>query len=74
MFISRKQVTKKVCNDKINLIKLKNRTYTKFMNSGNSKTPGPDRLSLNLSDKMNLKRRINLLLYQALAFTIHWKI
>ena len=25
------------------------------MNSGNSKTPGSDRLSLNLSDKMNLK-------------------
>ena len=27
-----------------------------FMNSGNSKTPNPHRLLLNLSDKINLKR------------------
>ena len=29
---------------------------TIFMNSGNSKTPGPHILLLNLSDKINLKR------------------
>ena len=29
---------------------------TIFMNSGNSKTPDPHRLLLNLSDKINLKR------------------
>ena len=29
---------------------------TIFMNSGNSKTPDPHRVSLNLSDKINLKR------------------
>ena len=27
-----------------------------FMNSGNSKTPDPHRLLLNISDKINLKR------------------
>ena len=37
---------------------------TIFMNSENSKT----------SDPHNLKRLINMLLYQALAFTIHEKI
>ena len=30
---------------------------TTFMNSGNSKTPDPQRLLLNLSDKINLKRK-----------------
>ena len=29
---------------------------TIFINSGNNKTPGPHRLLLNLSDKINLKR------------------
>ena len=29
---------------------------TMFMNSGNSKTSDPQRLLLNLSDKINLKR------------------
>ena len=29
---------------------------TIFMNSGNSKTPDPHRVLLNLSDKINLKR------------------
>ena len=30
--------------------------YTIFMNSENSKTSDPHRFSLNLADKMNLKR------------------
>ena len=33
------------------------------MNSGNSKTSNFHRLFLNLSDKINLKKVINLLLY-----------
>ena len=40
----------------MNSIKLENRMDTIFMNSGNSKTSDPDRLLLNLSDKINLKR------------------
>ena len=43
------------------------------MNSGNSKTSDPQRLLLNLSDKINLKKK-NMLLYQILAFNIHGKI
>ena len=45
-----------------------------FMNSENSKTTDPHRLLLNLTDKINLNRSDKMLLYQALAFTIHGKI
>ena len=47
---------------------------TIFLNSKNSETSDRHRLLLNLSDKINLKRSINMLLYQILAFTIHGKI
>ena len=47
---------------------------TIFMNSKNSKTSGPHRLLHNLTDKINLKKKINILLYQILAFTIHGQI
>ena len=40
----------------MNPIKLQNRMGTIFMNSENSETSNPDRLLLNLSDKINLKR------------------
>ena len=45
-----------------------------FMNSKNSKTSDLHGLLLNLSDKIDLKKVINVLLYQILAFTIHGKI
>ena len=44
------------------------------MNSGNSKTFDPHRISMNLLYGTNLKERLNILLYQTLAFTIHRKI
>ena len=44
------------------------------MNSRNSKTSDPHRLLRNLTDKINFKEKINILLYQILAFTIHAKI
>ena len=47
---------------------------TTFMSSKNSKTSDPRRLLLNLSDKINLKRSDEMLLYQTLAFTKHGKI
>ena len=47
---------------------------TTFMNSESSKTSNPHRLILNLSDKINLKGVINMLLNQTLASTIHEKI
>ena len=47
-----------------------------FMNSKNSKTSDPHRLLLNLTDKTDLKKKINILvvLYQILAFNIHGEI
>ena len=45
-----------------------------FINSKNSKTSDPYKLLSNLTDKINLKRMINMLLYQILAYTIHGKI
>ena len=47
---------------------------TIFMNSKNSETSEPYGLLLNLADKINLKRSVNMLLYQILACTIHEKI
>ena len=44
------------------------------MNSENGKTSEPHRLLLNLTDKIDLKRSINMLHYQTLAFTIHGKV
>ena len=44
------------------------------MNSKNSKTFEPHRLLLNPTDKINLKKVINMLLYQILAFAIYGKI
>ena len=51
-----KEITKKVCNNIINSIKLKYKMNTIFMNSKNSKTSDPHRLLINLTDKINLKR------------------
>ena len=47
---------------------------TIFMKSKNSRTTDPYRLLLNLSGKINLKKVINTLLYQIVAYTIHGKI
>ena len=47
---------------------------TIFMNSKNSETSDLDRLLLSLTDKIDLKKEINILLYGILAFTIHGKI
>ena len=43
---------------------------TIFMNSENSKAPDPDRLFLNITEKIQ-KEVINMLLYQILAYNIH---
>ena len=47
---------------------------TVFMNSENSKTFDPHRLLLNLTDKIDLRRKNNILIYQILVFTTHGKI
>ena len=47
---------------------------TIIMNPRNTKTSDTRRLLLNLSDKVNLKKVINVLLYQILAFTVHGKV
>ena len=43
------------------------------MNSKNRKTSDPDRLLLNLTVKQTSQEKVNTLLYQILAFTIHGK-
>ena len=58
-----KEIPKKVYNNIMNSIKFQNRTDTIFMNSENNKTSNPHRLLIILSDKINLKRVINMLLY-----------
>ena len=45
-----------------------------FMNSKNSKSSDPHTLLLNLTDKINLKKVINMSLYQILVYAIHGKI
>ena len=45
-----------------------------FMNSENSKASDSHIKLLNLSDKINLERKIYIWFYQILAFTIHGKI
>ena len=45
-----------------------------FMNSKNNGTSDPLRLLVNLTNKINLKKVINMLLYQILALTIQGKI
>ena len=47
---------------------------TIFMNFENSRTSDSQRLLPNLTDKIDLEKKINILLYQTLAFTIHAKI
>ena len=47
---------------------------TNVMNSKNSGKSDVYRLLLNLTDKTNLRRSDNTLLYQTLAFIIHGKI
>ena len=47
---------------------------TIFMNSENSKTSDPNRLLLNLSDKINLKRSDEYVALSNLVFNIHGKI
>ena len=45
-----------------------------FVNSENSKTSDPHRILLNITDKTELRGKINIFLYQILAFTMHGKI
>ena len=52
------------CNTKMDTI---------FLNSKNSRTSNPHRLTFNFSDKIHIKSVINILLYQILVSTIHTK-
>ena len=47
---------------------------TTFRNSKNSRAPDPHRLLLDLADKTKLREVINMLLFQASAFTVNGKI
>ena len=45
-----------------------------FMNSKNSETSDPHRLLLNLTDKIEFRRKVKYIALQILAFTIHGEI
>ena len=52
-----KEITKKVYNNIMNIIKILYKMNTIFMNSENSETSDPHRLSLNLTDKVDLRQK-----------------
>ena len=52
----------------------KKKINTTFINTANSKTSDPHRLLLNLTGKIDLRKKTNILLYQILVFTIHVEI
>ena len=67
------EVTKKVYNNIMNSTKLWNRVDTIFMNSENSKTSDPQRLLLNLSDKINLRQSHKYVALLNLSIYYIWK-
>ena len=52
-----KEITEKVYNNIMNSTKVQYKMNNLFMNSKNSKTSDPHRLSLNLTNKIDLRRR-----------------
>ena len=52
-----KEITKKVYNNIMNSVNVKYKWNTIFMNSKNSKISDPRRLLLNLTDKIDLRRK-----------------
>ena len=67
------EVTEKVYNNIMNSTKLWNRVDTIFMNSENSKTSDPQRLLLNLSDKINLRQSHKYVALLNLSIYYIWK-
>ena len=59
IFVSRKEVTKKVYDSIINSIKLSSIINTVFMNSKNSKSSDSHRPLFNLNDKINNLKKSN---------------
>ena len=57
----------------MNSIKLKYKIDTEFMNSENSKISYPHRLSLNLSGKINLKRKDKYVVLSNVSICYAWK-
>ena len=47
---------------------------TIFTNSKKNRISDPYRLLLDITDKIDLRRKMNILLYQILIFTMHGKI
>ena len=65
---------KKVYNNTMNSIKLQKKIDTTLMNPEKSKTTDRHKLLLNLTDEINFKKVMNMLLYQTLAFSVRGKI
>ena len=70
-----KEVTKEVCHNLINSIKLQNRMDAKniFMNSKNNKTSDSHRILLKLAYKINLKRSDRYVVLSNFSIYYTWK-
>ena len=69
-----KEITKKVYNNIMNLIIFNTKMDTIFMNSKNSKKSDPHRLLLNLTDKIDLRRKDEYIALSNLSIYYTWKI
>ena len=68
-----KKITKKVYNNIMNSIKSWKRMDTIFMNSENSKTSDPHRLLINLTDKIDLRRKDKYVALSNLSIYYTWR-
>ena len=71
--IEKKKITKKVYNNIMNSIKSWKRMDTIFMNSENSKTSDPHRLLINLTDKIDLRRKDKYVALSNLSIYYTWR-
>ena len=68
-----KKITKKVYNNIMNSVKSWKRMDTIFMNSENSKTSDPHRLLINLTDKIDLRRKDKYVALSNLSIYYTWR-
>ena len=69
----KKKVTKKVYNNIMNSIKVQYKVDTIFMNSENSKASKSYRVSINLADKINFRRKEKYSAWSNLSMYCTWK-
>ena len=68
------EITKRICNNIMNSLKVQYKMDTRFMSSENSKISEPLRLLLNLEDELNLKIEEEYVPLSNLSMYYTWKI